>query len=68
MYIHEDHYDCCVENGLEGMLLAELYSPKGYAEVSTPREAVFGRGTFKEMHECVLGSSVVSNSLRPHGL
>ena len=36
-----------------------------YVEVLTPRGAVFGCGAFKEMHECVLSRSVISNSATP---
>ena len=55
---------------LRGMLWTESLGPlqNSYVEVLTPRAAVFGRGAFREMHECVLSRSVVSNSLRPHGL
>ena len=55
---------------LRGMLWTESLGPlqNSYVEVLTPRGAVLGRGAFKEMHECVLGCSVISNSLQPHGL
>ena len=55
---------------LSGMLWTECLGPlqDSYVEVLTPRGAVFGGGAFKEMQECVLSHSVVSNSLQPHGL
>ena len=55
---------------LRRMLWTECLAPlqNSYVEVLTPRGAVFGRGAFKEMHECVLSRSVISNSLQPHGL